>query len=165
MKRHVLVYKRNADFTRKLFDETRKYSEQMVSLQEETNIHEKRSEDLRDIWEIAVQEVNKIAKRVEDLDREKQRLDFELGERDRVYEDHHRDVNKLNAEVKAMVTEQQALQKELRRAEDAQELQQLLENERAAVSKKRLTTSVLIEQIAELEESGDNIERRSQAMI
>merc|ERR1719491_2832878 len=109
--------------------------------------------DLRDYWEAAVQEVNKIAKRVEDLDREKARIEWELMERDRQGEEEFADARQVNLEVKALVTEQAALQKELRRAEDAQELQKLMENERAASSKKRLGTSVLTEQIAELEES------------
>merc|ERR1719440_885604 len=42
VKRHVLVYKRNADFTRKLFFETKRYSEEMEIMQQEQVILQKK---------------------------------------------------------------------------------------------------------------------------
>lgn len=164
-KRQVQVTKRNTEFARTVLAEAERHADRIGHYYEENRMLEERSEVLRDQWEVAVQEVNKTAKRVEDLDKEKTRLAGHHYEADNADEADKQLAKKFNAQVKAMVTEQQELQRELRKAEDAQELQRLMENERASSSKKRLSTSVLIEQIAELEESGDHIERRSQAQI
>lgn len=164
-KRQVVITKRNTEFARRIFNNAKKHQQQTEAFQAEINVLEERSASQRDAWEAAVQGVHRVARRVEELEKEKARMDWEMDERDRDHTKSAADIQKLNQEVNAMKSEQQALMKELRRAEDAQELKKLLDSERAANSKKRLTTAVLIEEIAELEESADHIERRSQAMI
>mmetsp|Transcript_44793 Transcript_44793/g.84209 ORF Transcript_44793/g.84209 Transcript_44793/m.84209 type:complete len:459 (+) Transcript_44793:179-1555(+) len=164
-KRQVVITKRNTDFARKIYNNAKRHQEQTEALMVEIKFLEEKGAERRDVWEVAVQAAHRIARRVQELEKEKARLDWEMSERVRDPNMTGLDIENMNAEAQAMRSEQQALMKELRRAEDAQELKKLLDSERAANSKKRLTTAVLIEEIAELEESADHIERRSQAMI
>jgi len=164
-KRQILLCKRNTDYAKKVLVEAQRHAAGMEKCTTETQYLEQLSLVQRARWEAAVEEVNKIAQRVGALEKELAKMQFELDARDASDKAQFMDLRTVNLEVKSMVSEQRALQRELRRAEDAHELQKLMENERAASSKKRLTTSILIQQIAELEESGDQIERHSQAMI
>lgn len=163
--RQIQLCKRNTGYAKKILDEATRHADAIEHFNQEKRHHEELSSAQRERWEAAVEEVNKIAQRVEALEKERARIQVEVDERECSDQAAFVDVRKVNLEVKSMVSEQRALQRELRRAEDAQELQKLMDNERAANSKKRLATSVLIQQIAELEESGDQIERHSQALI
>jgi len=164
-KRQIQLCKRNTGFAKKVLDEAKGHAETISKFHEEAHLHEQLSLVQRSRWEEAVDEVNKIAQRVEALEQERVRIQAEADDRERGNQAAFVDIRKVNLEVKSMVSEQRALQRELRRAEDAQELQRLLDNERAATSSKRLTTTVLMQHIAELEESGDQIERHSQALV
>lgn len=164
-KRQLELCKRNTGFANKILADAENHAESVTKFFEEAKFHEMRAAEQRERWEDAVEEVDKVAKRVQSLEAEKARLVGEVDAIEQADATAFVDIRKVNLEVKSMVSEQRALQKELRRAEDAQELQKLMENERAANNKKRMTTSVLIQQIAELEESGDQIERHSQALI
>merc|ERR1711879_834089 len=60
---------------------------------------------------------------------------------------------------------QAKLLKELNESRNAQELKKLLEEERREFKSKRATSTVVLEEIAELEESTDIIERRCQRCV
>lgn len=122
------------------------------------------SADKRSSWQAAVAALQEIASRVGELEREKEALEQAKGwtpegavQRSRRSEEE--------AEMRALLSEQAALQRQLKELQEATELKTMLDNERAKADTERLAISTIIQEIVELEESSDFVDRDSQKKI
>jgi len=112
----------------------------------------------RSEWESAVTSLNKLAMHVEALEAEKLMLEQEVAAKSAREQEHV----EFTAELRKWTNEERHLQQELQQMREARELQELLEEERG---NSKIKTSTLVQEMAEMENSTDVVERRYQRRI
>mmetsp|Transcript_10484 Transcript_10484/g.29915 ORF Transcript_10484/g.29915 Transcript_10484/m.29915 type:complete len:508 (+) Transcript_10484:97-1620(+) len=145
---------RGTQVTRRMAQQTLSFREKAEKAREEFAEHLKAASEKRSLYEGASETLQLLAMRVECMEQEKAELSEEVSE-DPTF----------SQEAKALMTAKANLVKEMNGIRDMMDLKYLLDLERANAEGRRVGNSKLVEEVAELEREGEDLDRTNQQAV